>query len=572
MKSRYSLSLVFAGILLLIFACSSLDNNTLATIDGTPIALEKFTSLNPPVRFAEKDHAFIDGKVTDFVRKALFTKVARERGMDTTQAIVDQQLKAERRQMMQYVYDRAILDQVVTEDVLRDMYNHSGTEIKARHILIQFAGASRARSDRSREDALALIGQIENRLSKGEKFEDLAKEFTDDPSGKDNGGDLGWFGWGKMVGPFQETAFSLKPGEVSTVVETPFGYHIIKVEGRRDVKRGTFEEEQQKLKGQARKEKGPELGRKASAFLENQKKEAGFELIPKNVHDLFMILSKSSYKMDALDNVILQLGFKAPLFMLHGKEEGGMWIVNQLKTMDDGQKPRFKSENQLNSILDQLVTQALIVDYGYAQGYDKEPAFVEKINGTVDRFVYEAFVNQEINQKLEPSEDDLKTYYEQNKTSKYLDKKKVQVREIFVKDSLLAVDLKKRIDAGELFDLLAGRYTERKATKDNRGELPPFQEGRYGLMGKTAFSLAVGNVAGPIKLGNGYSIIKLEQVIPEGPKPFKKVKGRVRTEIVGQLRKTRTEALYNELKTEHPVKINYTAVHAFYDAAAPAKK
>jgi len=567
MKSRFTLPLLVVSILLLLFACSTMESDTLATLGDKSITLDEFTSINPAARFAEKDNAYIDGKVDEFVRKALFTQVALERGLDKGVEIKDRRVKAERRQMLQYVYDRAILDEVITETYLRELYDRTGTELKARHILIQYKGNALSESDRTQADALALMGQIKNRLSKGESFEELASEFTEDPSGKTNGGDLGWFSWGKMVGPFQDTAFALEPGEVSNVVETTFGYHIIKLDAKRDVARGPFESEKLALKQQSRKEKGQELNRQANEFLEGQKQKAGFELIPENIHEFFMIFDKSSFKQGPMDEVFKKLNYKTPLFELNGYELGGDWIIEELKSLDDGQKPRFKSENQLMTILDQLVTQTLIVDFGFNNKYNEEPAFSDKINDMVERYVYDAFVNQEINKNLDPTDEELMGFYESNKSEKYMEKKKVQVREIFVKDSLLAIDLKKRIDAGEVFDVLAGRYTERKATKEKRGELPAFQEGRYGLMGKKAFTLELGQVAGPVKLGNGYSIIKLENAIPEGPKPYAKVKGRVKTEIMGQLRTNRTSSVYTELKNDHPVKINYAAVHEFYAAA-----
>ena len=74
---------------------------------------------------------------------------------------------------------------------------------------------------------------ILKRLQAGEDFVALANEFTTDPSGKGRGGDLGWFGRGMMVKPFEDAAFALKPGELSPVVETQFGFHVIKLEERR---------------------------------------------------------------------------------------------------------------------------------------------------------------------------------------------------------------------------------------------------------------------------------------------------------------------------------------------------
>lgn len=81
---------------------------------------------------------------------------------------------------------------------------------------------------KAREQAEAIL----KRARAGEDFSKLAAEFSIDPGSKTKGGDLGWFGHGQMIKPFEDAAFALQPGQISDVVETDFGYHIIKVEER----------------------------------------------------------------------------------------------------------------------------------------------------------------------------------------------------------------------------------------------------------------------------------------------------------------------------------------------------
>ena len=128
----------------------------------------------------------------------------------------------------------------ITENDLREYYNthideYKKEEIKASHILITtlndmgepLSEEETAKKESEAQDILA-------RIKQGEDFEALAKEYSDDKASASNGGDLGYFAKGVMVPEFEEAAFKLEKGQVSDVVKSSFGYHIIKVDDKRE--------------------------------------------------------------------------------------------------------------------------------------------------------------------------------------------------------------------------------------------------------------------------------------------------------------------------------------------------
>ena len=122
-------------------------------------------------------------------------------------------------------------DTVVSDEELEEFYatEAPGLRMKARHILVTYPSDATAEQ---RDSVRALAEELQDRAAAGEDFSALAREYSDDQATRPDGGDLGWFERGNMVEPFEEAAFALEVGEVSEVVETPFGLHIIKVDDR----------------------------------------------------------------------------------------------------------------------------------------------------------------------------------------------------------------------------------------------------------------------------------------------------------------------------------------------------
>ena len=147
-------------------------------------------------------------------------------------------------------------------------------QVRASHILIKVdPGADEAK----KAEARTKIESLQAKLKNGEDFGALAKEYSEGPSGP-KGGDLGFFGRGQMVKPFEETAFSMKPGQVSGMVETRFGYHLIMVTERTPESTLSYEEVKDRLEQYLKKQKVQE---EIAAYVETLKGKGKIERLVK---------------------------------------------------------------------------------------------------------------------------------------------------------------------------------------------------------------------------------------------------------------------------------------------------
>lgn len=143
-------------------------------------------------------------------------------------------------------------------------------QVQASHILVTVkSDAPQADKDAARKKIDDLLAQVKG----GKDFAEVAKANSDCPS-KEQGGDLGFFGRGAMVQPFEDTAFAMKEGEISDVIETQFGYHIIKLTGRKPEHQSSFDEVKESIQQSLKNEKTQtEIGKWLDALRANAKIE-----------------------------------------------------------------------------------------------------------------------------------------------------------------------------------------------------------------------------------------------------------------------------------------------------------
>ncbi len=203
------------------------DEKILMTVAGRGVEAGEFIrmynkSLDPAYKTDLKNY------LEQFIAFKLKVADAIDRGYDTTTAFREE-LAGYRNQLAQSY----LTDPEIKEKLLRKAYERSLTEVNASHILVNCL------PDAMPEDTLKAYNKamdIRERIAMGESFEQVAKATSDDKSVLINNGHLGYFTVFQMITPFEDAAYTLKPGILSMPVRTPYGYHIIKVSDHQPAK------------------------------------------------------------------------------------------------------------------------------------------------------------------------------------------------------------------------------------------------------------------------------------------------------------------------------------------------
>ena len=204
---------------------------TVLTVAGESVSAEDFAHIfKKNNRDSLISNESLDEYMELFIDFKLKVKAAEDLGMDTATSFVNE-LAGYRKQLARpYLVDNELLDELVAQ-----AYDRTLEEVRASHLLVKLgAEATPADTVQAWNKAMAM----KERISSGEDFANIARSRggSDDPSVKDNGGDLGWFSAFMMLYSFEDACYKAEVGDVVGPIRTRYGYHIIKLTGRREAR------------------------------------------------------------------------------------------------------------------------------------------------------------------------------------------------------------------------------------------------------------------------------------------------------------------------------------------------
>ncbi len=236
MRRTRELFALLTLVALVVAACGDrtpgLDADTLARAGNFSLGVQETAELVAPVAELPQDPAVIEALTDFWIDYSLLALAVNHEGaleaIDLS-ALTRQHLNQDKvLQLRDMVID---VDTTISDEELAEIYetDRPGERIRARHILFLFPDDA---DEAAMDSVRALAEDVRSRAAAGEDFASLAEQYSEDQGSAARGGDLNFFQRGTMVPPFEEAAFALDPGEVSPVVESQFGLHVIRLEER----------------------------------------------------------------------------------------------------------------------------------------------------------------------------------------------------------------------------------------------------------------------------------------------------------------------------------------------------
>jgi peptidyl-prolyl cis-trans isomerase C len=528
--------------LLFLAGCSKKEDQVVAKVGDRSITVAELNNRVKDVTFTSRDEELkkrsdiLEGIIND----QLMILAAHEQGLDEDPAFQEKMKASERNALLELLYRQEIVEKSKpSEKEVRDAYEKMGWELRARHILVS-----------TEEEARTIHEQIIN----GADFAELAKEHSKDPSNKDTGGDLGYFGWGKMVPAFQNAAYAMEIGDVSAPIQSDFGWHIIKLEDRRTVDRREWEEEKDRIERKITSDRSKE---RAQEYVTGMKDEADIQIDENGAQALLNNLMAKKAAPD--DFTPEQLEMTLVTF------KGGSWniaeFLEEFKTIPPMYQPRVKDLDDIDALVKNILTGLLLEREARQKGLQNDPEIVEKLRQEKDSALLQTFREKGVPQDTTLTDGEVIAYYNENK-DRFSTLEQVHVLEIQLASEEEANAVLQQLRSGADFAKLAEEKSIRAWAAKKGGDLGWLDRRRYPKVSEAALEMKTGELGGPIQDATKFSVIKVLGKKPAEMKPLDDVRLSIEATLRREKSVAATRAWLEEMRQKVTVETYEKVLHS----------
>ncbi|MFA3781517.1 peptidylprolyl isomerase [Melioribacteraceae bacterium 4301-Me] len=419
--------------------------------------------------------------------------------------------------------------------------------VRASHILIAFADSS-GKTDTA--EALKKAEAIRDSLLNGADFGDMAKKYSFDKVTAKKGGDLGYFSRGRMVIPFDEMAFKLKVGEISPIVKTNFGFHIIKVTDRKPIP--SFEESRDELKNLFQRTL---YQTEFDKLRDSLSKQFDYQQFQNNIGMLLSNFDTLKVGVNYDTSTFKQKYGNTPIFSVSNKNYNLDSLINWM-SKNGYNNQRLSNKNVFDNGIRQYSNEILIKQR--IMNYDKEdPKFAQLMKDYAKGVYLFKILEEEVWNKIKIDTNKILQMFDSTR-NKYWTNDRVKYLFVSALNDSVINNYKNLLKSGYSFDTLVVDTNPLKAKALNA----EFKDVNNNEVAKVAFELKnPGDISEPFKYKNTWYIVKLIEKQPKRLKTFEEAKPelislyqdkeskRLENEYVNRLKKLyHPEIYYEKLK------------------------
>jgi parvulin-like peptidyl-prolyl isomerase len=543
--------LVSAGLA----ACNADRSAYVAEVHGRKISSEEFTTRYDKYRAqtSERDNIVLRKKIlNNMVNEILILDDVHDSGLDHDSTYEEK---------YKDIRDQALLDgyaKLLTVDTMSVSEEELYKEFKA------YNTKASARFLYARTEAEA--STLKSQLQQGVSFSTLAKAVFSDPGLSRSGGYLGFFGYGEMEPALQQVAFSLPVGVLSDPVKLRIGYAIVRVEKRMEIPLASsadYAKVRPKLEDAIRERKIMELLKKEGDNIEQDLGLVFNEESLKKVMSSWDYISKQELARPINEDRYKDIEDIAALPLFQSKTQN--WTVKQFVEAAEKTRPKYRryvrTIEDLRKVAEGLAIRTVLLQKAKDAGLEREPRVELQV-----RLARENYLLHRWSDLAEDSvsagaikEMTVRAYYDKHK-DEFMDPPLVNAAEILVQTQSEATLLRKEIDEGVDFGMLARTHSMRPSAARRNGELGYVAPSAFGSMSEKMVHAKVGDILGPEFLNPNYVILKVLGRKAPRQRGFEDSKAAIVQSMLPELKQQAFWEAVAHLRTHAKVEMNIEAL------------